>query len=182
MASSTMTRARGYDHSVNHTFVTRRIVAPSDAIDASVYLRSISGDIGDTLREGLRLHASIRWTLRIVVVFERNVEGEAEEVPAEFSSDNQVLLRDDEIDAQIEGAIDKLNEKIGEFLEMGSGFVFVRLENTIIKYARYNPIGGSSYIPTPNFIAAKKAIINIQNRDDELCFLYCVAAALHPAK
>ena len=53
IAKSTMTRARGYERSVNNTFVTRRIVAGSHAVDAAVHLRSISREIADTLREGL---------------------------------------------------------------------------------------------------------------------------------
>ena len=34
---------------------------------------------------------------------------------------------------------------------------------------KYMPLGGSSYIPLPKFLAAKKAIINLKNEDDE-CF------------
>ena len=32
---------------------------------------------------------------------------------------------------------------------------------------KYIPLGGSSYIPLPKFLAAKKAIINLKNEDDE---------------
>ena len=39
---------------------------------------------------------------------------------------------------------------------------------------------GSSYIPLPDFIMKKKAIINIQNRDKK-CFLWSVLRYLHPA-
>ena len=34
---------------------------------------------------------------------------------------------------------------------------------------KYEPLGGSSYNPLPAFLAAKKAIINLKNEDDE-CF------------
>ena len=40
---------------------------------------------------------------------------------------------------------------------------------------------GSSYIPLPDFIMQKKAIINIQNRDNK-CFLWSVLRYLHPAE
>ena len=38
---------------------------------------------------------------------------------------------------------------------------------------------GSSYIPLPDFILKKKAITNIQNKDEK-CFLWCVLRYLYP--
>ena len=38
---------------------------------------------------------------------------------------------------------------------------------------------GSSYIPLPDWIKRKKAIVNIKNNDDK-CFLWCVLRYLHP--
>ena len=38
---------------------------------------------------------------------------------------------------------------------------------------------GSSYIPLLDFIVKKKAIVNIQNKDQK-CFLWCVLRRLHP--
>ena len=38
---------------------------------------------------------------------------------------------------------------------------------------------GSSYIPLPDWIMRKKAIVNIRNTDEE-CFLWCVLRHIHP--
>ena len=38
---------------------------------------------------------------------------------------------------------------------------------------------GSSYIPLPDWITRKKAIVNIRNKDEK-CFLWCVLRYLHP--
>ena len=38
---------------------------------------------------------------------------------------------------------------------------------------------GSSYIPLPDWISNKKAIINIKNRDQK-CFLWCILRYLNP--
>ena len=46
---------------------------------------------------------------------------------------------------------------------------------------KYLPLGGSSYIPLPKFLAAKKAIINLKNEDDE-CFKWSITRALNPVK
>ena len=43
---------------------------------------------------------------------------------------------------------------------------------------KYKPLGGSSYIPLPDFLAAKKTIINLKNEDDE-CFKWTITRALN---
>ena len=44
---------------------------------------------------------------------------------------------------------------------------------------RYNPLRGETWIPLPKELANKKAIINMQNKDNK-CFLWCVLRALNP--
>ena len=46
---------------------------------------------------------------------------------------------------------------------------------------KYTPLGGSSYISLPKFLAAKKAIINLKNEDDE-CFKWAITRALNPVE
>ena len=43
----------------------------------------------------------------------------------------------------------------------------------------FNPANGSSYIPLPDWIKNKKAIVNIENKDEK-CFLWCILRYLHP--
>ena len=48
-----------------------------------------------------------------------------------------------------------------------------------IHTVEYNPTKGSSYIRLPEWISNKKAIVNIQNKDEK-CFLWCILRYLHP--
>ena len=48
-----------------------------------------------------------------------------------------------------------------------------------IKFATFNPIRGSSYLPTPPELEAPHLLLNIRNRQDHNCFLYCFTAAWH---
>ena len=43
----------------------------------------------------------------------------------------------------------------------------------------YNPLRVETYIPLPKELAVKKAIINMNNKDNK-CFLWCVLRALNP--
>jgi hypothetical protein len=45
---------------------------------------------------------------------------------------------------------------------------------------RFKPLKGSSFFPLPEALAAKKAIVNVQNKDQE-CFKWAVLSALFPA-
>ena len=51
--------------------------------------------------------------------------------------------------------------------------------NLEIHTPEFDPVKGSSYIPLPDWILNKKAIVNIQNKDEK-CFLWCVLRYLHP--
>ena len=44
--------------------------------------------------------------------------------------------------------------------------------------AKYTPLGDSSYIPLPSYVAAKKAIINIKNEDNE-CFKWAITRTIN---
>ena len=46
---------------------------------------------------------------------------------------------------------------------------------------KYEPLGGSSYIPLPKFLAAKKVITKLKNEDDE-CFKWATTRALNPVE
>ena len=65
------------------------------------------------------------------------------------------------------------------FQSMGSGWRLHSIIRLELHTVRYNPLRGESYIPLPEEIANKKAIMNMQNGDNQ-CFLWCVLRALNP--
>ena len=48
-----------------------------------------------------------------------------------------------------------------------------------MKFAIFNPIRGSSYLPTPPELDASRLLLNLRNRQDHNYFLYCFTAAWH---
>lgn len=59
----------------------------------------------------------------------------------------------------------------------GSGFSLGSIDGMLLNINKYNPLGGSSYIPLPVWIENKKATINVQNYDEK-CFMYSILAKL----
>ena len=49
-----------------------------------------------------------------------------------------------------------------------------------ITLAPYRPMQGSTFIRTPREIERKKAVLNIQNRNDNFCFLWSILAGIYP--
>ena len=61
----------------------------------------------------------------------------------------------------------------------GSGWVFVAVEKIVLHTTRWDPINAGSYIDLPPFLKNKKALINMQNQDDE-CFKWNILRTLYP--
>lgn len=133
--------------SVNNTFISRRALAAVEAIDPITHFNSITVEFREMLQDCIELHSSFRWLLSASAVFERTVEDISQESKFDFYSREQVLLRVDQIDEQIESAISRLLTESQEMSERESNFVFKRVFSTTFRLARYNPIDASSYVP-----------------------------------
>ena len=78
---------------------------------------------------------------------------------------------------------DEIEEEIQKVEQAeGSGWVFLEVENLTLHVDIWDPVKASSYIDLPKYIKNKKAIINMKNKDNDKCFLWCVLRALNPNK
>ena len=75
--------------------------------------------------------------------------------------------------------IKEILEQINIFQNNGSAWYFKEVVNLEIHTVEYKPVKGSSYIPLPDQIMRKKAIVKIKNHDEK-CFLWCILRYLHP--
>ena len=67
-----------------------------------------------------------------------------------------------------------LVKKLDRYSELGSGWRLEKINTINLNIARYKPIrGGNSFAYTPADLSDKKAILNVQNKDN-LCFLYSI--------
>ena len=69
--------------------------------------------------------------------------------------------------------------KTATYQRNGSVWYFKEVLKLEIHTVDYKPMRGFSYIPLPDFILRKKAIFNIQNKDQK-CFSWWVLRYLHP--
>ena len=71
-------------------------------------------------------------------------------------------------------------ENIVKYMAMGSDVRFHSIIQLEIHTVSYNSLRGETYIPLPKELAKKGAIINVQNKGNNKCFLWCVLRALNP--
>ena len=101
--------------------------------------------------------------------------------PADFHASIEVNLDGTDEKELYDTMVERILEKIAKFLATKSDVIF----HSVIKFELHTvnckPLRGETYIPLPKELADKKAIINIQNKDNK-CFLWCVLRALNPNK
>ena len=79
----------------------------------------------------------------------------------------------------IDSMIETIEERFQNFTNRGSNWVLERVLSLDVQMTQYIPLRGRSYIPLPNVLKNKKAIINMKNEDNE-CFKWCITRALFP--
>ncbi|XP_070169329.1 uncharacterized protein [Polyergus mexicanus] len=68
-----------------------------------------------------------------------------------------------------------------EFQERDSGWALSRILDLTVNINKYNPMRAGCHIKLPREITMKRAVINVQSKDNA-CFAWAVVAALHPAE
>ena len=107
--------------------------------------------------------------------------GEVIAKEAAFHSKTEVNLENTDSNELLSKMKETVLEYLAKFQRQGSNWRFhsvLSLERHTVKYV---PLGGSSYISLPKFLAAKKAIINLENEDDEY-FKWAITRALNPVE
>ena len=99
--------------------------------------------------------------------------------PADFHSNIEVNLDGTDEKDLYDTMVERILEKIATFLATKSDVRFHSVIKLELRTVSYKPLRGETWIPLPKELADKKAIINMQNKDNK-CFLWCVLRVLNP--
>ena len=102
-----------------------------------------------------------------------------EEDKAYFTSGTLINIKSTDVEKLIDICINTIEGGIEAYQQTGSAWYFKEVYKLEIHTVEYNPTKGSSYIPLPDWISNKKAIVNIKNKDEK-CFLWCILRYLYP--
>ena len=98
---------------------------------------------------------------------------------ADFHSNIEVNLDGTNEKDLYDMMIERILDKIATFLTEGSEIRFHSIIKLELHSTNYKPLRGKTWVSLPKELADKKAIIDIQNKDNK-CFLWSVLRALNP--
>ena len=107
--------------------------------------------------------------------------GEVIAKEAAFHSKTEVNLESTNSNELFSKMKETVLELLANYQRQGSNWRFRSVSNLDLHTVKYEPLGGSSYIPLSKFLAANKAIINLKKEDDE-CFKWVIKRALIPVE
>ena len=124
------------------------------------------------------MYRSVRVHIRTDGDFTREVDDDVQRIRVYFSTNPQIVNESNGFD--LASVISDLNVAVDNFNRRGSGFVLESIKHFVICITQYRPLhGGSSYIPTPQWLKNKHCVINVENGADTKCFLWSILAHIH---
>ena len=100
---------------------------------------------------------------------------------AYFNTETFINLASTDTKEILSKMIRQILDNIGTYQKNGSGWYFKEVLNLEIHTVKYKPMKGSSFFPLPDFIMKKRAILNMENKDEK-CFQWSILRYLHPVE
>ena len=138
-------------------------------IDVDMFFDRIWKGLIELIKRELKTQTSAQIQTTAWIRFVRDDEEGQERVELAFNSLMTSVYQGSNLDQIVGGMIANMKFQIENPALLNSRFVFDEVLYLDVNFHQLNHMRGSSYLPLPNFIAKKKAVINPQNGDEE-CF------------
>ena len=145
-------------------------------IDVDTFFNRIGKRLIELIERELKTQTSARIQTTAWIRFVREDEEGQERVELAFNSLMTSVYRGSETDQIVDGMIANMKFQIENPVPLNSRSVFDEFLYLDFNFHQLNLTRGSSYLPLPDWLARKKAIVNPHN-DDEECFKWSVIAA-----
>ena len=145
-------------------------------MDVDTFFNRIRKELIELIKQELKTRTSARIQTTAWIRFVRDDEEGQERVELTFNSLMTSVYRGSEPEQIVDGMIANMKFQIENPALLNSRFVFDEFLYLDVNFHQLNLTMGSSYLPLPDWVARKKAIVNPHNDDDE-CFKWSVIAA-----
>ena len=145
-------------------------------MDVDTFFNRIRKELIKLIKRELNSRTSARIQTTAWIRFVRDDEEGQERIELAFNSLMTSVYRGSEPDQIVDGMIANMKFQIENPALLNSRFVFDEFLYLDVNFHQLNLTRGSSYLPLPDWLARKKAIVNPHN-DDEECFKWSVIAA-----
>ena len=145
-------------------------------MDVDTFFNRIRKELIELIKRELKTRTSARIQTTAWIRFVRDDEEGLERVELAFNSLMTSVYRGSEMDQIVDEMTANMKFQIENPALLNSRFVFDEFLYLDVNFHQLNLTRGSSYLPLPDWLASKKAIVNPHN-DDEECFKWSVIAA-----
>ena len=157
-------------------FAKQFIIRGDDSLSPQEFFRKARGEIKLLLQQNPQ--TKVQCILNVEMIQNRIGEDDVTSDPFFRSGQKENLGNNFEI---AEEMIQEMIEAMENYNKRGSNWIFKKAIRLEVNFVRWKPLSGSGWIPMPEKLAQKKAIINIKNTDN-FCFKLCIARAKNPVK
>ena len=174
-----------YDNGIKHEKSALENFAEKYVIDGKPGITPFKyfAEKASQLKEFLRNHRNIEVRMILVCIMEKQISEKVNKFIIEsksyFNTETYINLESTDVKVILSQMIKEILEKISIYQRNGSAWYFKEVNSLEIHIVDYKRIKGSSYIPLSDFLMRKKAIINMENKDNK-CFLWSFLRHLHP--
>ena len=157
---------------------------PGDAYHA---LSDFKPVVQTELENYLATQPSCKFYISLLAQFNKyNAEAHLQDQEVGHFTSQTVVMSSEELASQFDPAYDRDVQDIlrhfDAYCRNGSGWVLNRIQRLDLNLFRYDPLVGrrdrvGRYIPTP--MPFTKAVVNVRNYDDDMCFKWAFLAANH---
>lgn len=151
-------------------------------IDLTTFFQNAFADFETKLKETLKEHLTLKVNLCLKLAYQKLSHDKISYTEQEFNinTKNEVIDNFTNLNEFYEiGVVQFIKNRVDDIALRGSGFTLRSINEMIINLNKFDPIKSSSFIKLPAFLANKKAIINVQNPDDEECFKWAILSSIH---
>ena len=145
-------------------------------IDVDTFFDRIRKELIELIERELKTRTSARIQTTAWIRLVRDDEEGQERIELAFNSLMMSVYRGSKTDQIVDGMIANMKFQIENPVLPNSRFVFDEFLYLGANFHQLNLTRGSSYLPLPDWLARKKAIVNPHN-DDEECFKWSVITA-----
>ena len=151
--------------------------------DPSILFENKKSLIIDQINKDIKEYKGIKFSIGLSLEFFKDEkDGTRKYFQGQKHGQQSAVLHDNNVKDLYNEQVKHIENWIENFTNQeGTGAAVNKCIKLYLNIAKYEPLKGSSYMPLPNKIANKKAVINVKN-DDDRCIEWALKSALYPAK
>lgn len=152
----------------------------NDKQDPKVFLNS---NMNKTIEKIKKQPKPVKMKFLLCEFYEMNKKGSVEKKNVRiysygyFHTKIEIVTQATDLEVVYKIGTERILEKVGNYQNNGSGWIFNKVDHFDIHIDKYKPIAAKSYISLPQKLKVKKAIVNPQNKDNQ-CFKWAITTCL----